>query len=103
MTEIVCAAGDNGECRLRAQGHATGSVEACAGVSAILEALDGYLSYGGGHVKEIRERWIAPGDVGLDVMGDEALRQVWRMAGIGLMRIAKAYPAQVCVSWEGKF
>ena len=40
----VYAERDGQRCILSAQGHATGSVEACAAVSGILSALAGYVT-----------------------------------------------------------
>lgn len=51
MTQVY-AERDGQRCILSAQGHATGSVEACAAVSGILYALAGYVT------NAMRERYV---------------------------------------------
>lgn len=99
MTVIRCSIGD-GEYSLEADGHAVGSPEACAGVSALIEALDGYLENAGDdHVWSIHERWAEDGSACFRASGGEDLGEVWRAVCIGLTRIALAYPQAVGVEW----
>lgn len=97
MTRIY-AEQDGQRCILSVQGHATGSVKACAAVSGILYALAGYLE----NVRQERciERYtweMESGKVLLDFNGDESTAAAFEMAVIGLLQIAKAYPEQVCI------
>ena len=102
MTAIKCSIGD-GEYTLEADGHAAGSPEACAGISAIVETLDGYLTNASGeHVYSIHEKWVEDGTAGFSASGDDALGEVWRAACIGLMKISLSYPDFVSVNWEEK-
>lgn len=102
MTKIVCDIifdKDQRNCNvmLEASGHATGSVEACAGVSAIVEALNAYVQVSV-HVSETYEHIVEPGHFVIRASGDVVLGEVWRMACIGLKRIALSYPKQVSVT-----
>lgn len=97
MTRIY-AEMDGPRCTLSAQGHATGSVEACAAISGILYALAGYVT----NAKQERYiefyTWmVESGKVLLDFNGDEGTTAAFEMAVIGLLQIAKAHPEQVCM------
>lgn len=99
MTKVY-AERDGERCILSAQGHATGSVEACAAVSGILYALAGYLT------NALRERYVEfytwkmeSGDVQLDFNGDKSTAAAFEMAVIGLSQIAQAHPEQVRVEF----
>ncbi len=100
MTRIY-AEKDGPRCILSAQGHATGSVEACAAVSGILYALAGYVT------NAMRERHVEvftwrmeSGDVQLDFNGDDGTEAAFETAVIGLAQIAQAHPEQVCVEYR---
>ena len=80
MTQVY-AERDGQRCILSAQGHATGSVEACAAVSGILYALAGYVT------NAMRERYVEvytwrmeSGDVQLDFDGDDGTAAAFEMA-----------------------
>lgn len=97
MTQVY-AERDGQRCILSAQGHATGSVEACAAVSGILYALAGYVT------NAMRERYVEvytwrveSGDVQLDFNGDDGTAAAFEMAVIGLAQVAQAHPEQVQV------
>lgn len=97
MTRIY-AEMDGPRCTISAQGHATGSVEACAAISGILYALVGYVT----NAKQERYiefyTWmVESGKVLLDFNGDEGTTAAFEMAVIGLLQIAKAHPEQVCM------
>lgn len=100
MTTITCEIVGN-EMSIELDGHATGSPEACAGVSAIVEALGTYIKGAGKrHVYKLYEHWVSPGSCGFRLRGDSAMAEVWRMACIGLTQISMAYPGQVSMTWE---
>lgn len=87
---------DGTRCTLSAQGHATGSEQVCAAVSAVLYALAGYVT------NAIRERYIEvydwrmeSADVVLDFNGDEGTTAAFEMAVIGLAQIAQKHPEYV--------
>ena len=102
MTQVY-AERDGQRCILSAQGHATGSVEACAAVSGILYALAGYVT------NAMRERYVEvytwrmeSGDVQLDFNGDDGTAAAFEMAVIGLAQVAQAHPEQVQVECGAK-
>lgn len=81
---------------LRAEGHATGSVEACAAVSSILYALVGYLknAQDAGDAEMISYH-MKPGDAFVQFRGGPCVEAVFQMAVIGLGQVALAKPEQV--------
>ena len=86
MTQVY-AERDGQRCILSAQGHATGSVEACAAVSGILYALAGYVT------NAMRERYVEvytwrmeSGDVQLDFNGTTARQRPLRWLSSALPR-----------------
>ena len=85
MTKVYIAT--NGEeLVLAAQGHATGSVEACAGVSAILYALAGFvINEMPGAATALK---LEPGKAEICCPDTEKLRTAFEMAAIGLAQIA---------------
>ncbi len=98
MTDITMWAG-GGRYGLRAEGHATGSVEACAGISGILYALAGYLRNGelAGMVHGV-EVYLAPGRSCICFAGGREAEAAFTMAEIGLRQIALSCPEQVRVT-----
>ena len=72
-------------CRLSVDGHATGSPEVCAGVSAVVYALAGYLT---NRVPEAEIRL----DSGRAQISCRGQRAMFEMAWIGLAQIEKAHP-----------
>lgn len=96
MTRISCThSGDR--YAIRAEGHATGSQEACSGVSAVTNALMLYAVNAPEHVRAIHAREEGPGAFLLDFEGDEAAGAAWKLTVMGLLSIAKACPEQVAV------
>ena len=77
------------ESRITARGHATGSVEACAGASALLCALGGYLE-GLGEAVEVR---LDSGEavVSLSDRAGEKAVGAFEMACEGLRRLGDRY------------
>ncbi len=79
-------------------GHAAGSSEACAGVSAIVYALAGYLENARRdrlvNIKEVR---LDSGDARLEWLGQPRARAAFDMAVVGLAQIAEKYPEAVRV------
>lgn len=101
MTRIWCQIGD--ELALEVAGHATGSPAACAGISALVEALGTYIEADQGtHIHKVLAHTVEPGACSLRVEGDEAAAQVWRLVCIGLAQIAMACPEQVRLVGERK-
>ena len=98
MTDITMWEG-GGWYGLQAVGHATGSVEACAGISGILYALVGYLRNGEreGVVHGV-EVSLAPGRSCIRFAGGREAGAAFAMAEIGLRQIALACPEQVRVT-----
>ena len=88
MTQVYAERSGN-RCILSAKGHATGSPEVCAGVSAILYALAGYLI---NHDIKISEQRMEDADVHLEFTGGEGAVAAYEMAVIGLLQIEKAHP-----------
>ena len=99
MTKIFCETGD--ELLLELDGHATGSPEACAGISALVEALGSYIKADlGQHLDTVHECRVEPGSCAFRVKGDETAAEVFRLVCIGLAQIAMACPEQVSISWN---
>lgn len=92
MTEVYAKRrGDR--CYLTARGHATGSVEVCAGISAILYALAGYLvNVDESRRIDILDLSVRDANVKVDFYGDDGSVAAFEMAVIGLLQIAKANP-----------
>jgi len=96
----VCAEGER--CTLRMSGHADynpGNDIVCAGCSAVVYALAGYVT------NAIRERYVEvydwrleSGDALLDFNGDGGTRAAFEMAVIGLAQIAQQYPGHVSIT-----
>ena len=80
---------------LSARGHSTGSPEVCAGVSAILYALLGFLE--NCPDKEIFYRETGSGHVTLDCQGGATVRAAFDMANIGLLQIQAKHPDYISV------
>lgn len=97
MTKIYCAQNKD-RYSLRAEGHATGSQEACSGVSAITNALLLYAINEPDHVRVIHTREEEAGHFCLRFSGDETAGAAWKMAVMGLISISMAYPEQVAVT-----
>lgn len=81
-----------GRCLIKAHGHATGNPQVCAGVSALLSAVDGYLSQ---HPDMVLRRKLAPADVVLEF--DTTAQSVFDVAMIGLIQIEMAHPEFISV------
>ena len=88
---------DGGSCLLTARGHATGCTEVCAAVSAIIYALSGYVLNAGEHLRGLERNELRSAWARIECSGDACLRAAFRMAGIGLAQVAKAYPEQLTV------
>ncbi len=78
-----------------ASGHAVGSSAACAGVSALLCALCGYLQREGETALHRCE--LESGRALLDFSGGERAKAAFEMTALGLRQIAEGYPACVRV------
>ena len=88
MTQVY-AERDGQRCILSAQGHATGSVEACAAVSGILYALAGYVT------NAMRERYVEVYTWRME--SGDGTAAAFEMAVIGLAQVAQAHTEQVQV------
>ena len=98
MTKIQ-ARKDGNRYILSAKGHATGSVEVCAAISAIVYALAGYLM---NHDIKISQQRMEDADVLLDFAGDDCTAAAFEMAVIGLAQIGRQYPEFLQVDFEEK-
>lgn len=90
MTRAIARYGQ-GWCSLVSVGHA-GTAESCAAVSALVQALAGWVRNNGGGVLRLgagRAELVFPRVAGADAVMD--------MAVIGLLQVAKAAPADVAV------
>ena len=85
-------------CRLELRGHAAGSGAACAGLSALTNALTLYLERHPVRVHALEE---GEGVYSADFAGDDAAAAVWACVVLGICSIAAAYPEQVEVAGEG--
>ena len=84
-------------CRLELRGHAAGSSAACAGLSALTNALTLYLERHPVRVHALEE---GEGVYRADFAGGGAAA-VWACGVLGICSIAAAYPEQVEVAGEG--
>ena len=95
MTEIYAEkAGDL--YTISAKGHAAGSSEVCAAVSAILYALAGYMENAGESIDSILTS-MDSGCAVISFRGGQAAEAVFDMAVIGLMQIEAACPKYIRV------
>lgn len=83
-------------CRLELRGHAAGSSAACAGLSALTNALTLYLERYPVCVHALEE---GEGVYRLDFTGGDAAA-VWECVVLGIRSIAAAYPEQVVIGGE---
>lgn len=95
MTEAVFYR-DKYKRRVRITGHATGSPEVCAMVSAVAQTLETALLYL--EPKEY-EATISRGDVEIAAAGLGVIA-AFDVAALTMGRIAKTYPGLVRVRWE---
>ena len=101
MTQVI-ARRDGDRCYLSATGHATGSREVCAGVSAIFYALAGYLENAAmDRQLEVSVLRLEPGDAVIEFEADEQARAAWEMAALGLAQMAKSYPQYLVSDFRG--
>ncbi len=91
MTKIQLAQA-GGRYRLTARGHATGSEKVCAGISAIVYALAGWLANaektGAAYVESLR---LDSADVEIIFSGGSEAEAVFLMAEVGLLQIQLQY------------
>lgn len=94
MTDVrFSAEGDRYRMTLRGHaGYNPGNDVVCAGVSAIVLSLLGWLANASEHITETRAMRYEPGSVDIDVAGDDALKTAFDMAVIGLQQIELGYP-----------
>lgn len=88
-----------GYCRfeITAEGHATGSVEACAGVSALMQALHCFLLNAKDHINIIEIQTNADGFYKIDFEGEEPAFTAYMVVLSGLLSIEAGYPGFVQV------
>lgn len=102
MTNITIQC-SGGSFKLTAVGHAAGSPEVCAAVSAIVCALGGYLrNLEAAGTAQLRALTLEPGAAGIEARGQTA-RAPFELAAIGLMQIAAKYPELVAVDAQDFF
>ena len=85
-------------CRLSLRGHAAGNPAACAGLSALTNALTLYLER---PPVRFPPREEGEGAHSPDFAGAGAAAAVWVCVVLGIRSIAAAYPEQVEVAGEG--
>ena len=96
MTHITITGGA-GRWRFAAEGHATGAPEACAGVSALLYALAGWLRSGPPGVRA-GEVELTPGRARVAFSGGAQAEAAAALVEVGLRQIARKYPQAVRVA-----
>ena len=75
---------DGNRYTVTATGHATGSVEMCAAISALLYALEGWLANSSVNVQEKR---MDDADVRIVFVGGKSCETVFDMVTIGFLRL----------------
>ncbi len=73
------------------EGHATGSPEVCAAVSAISYTLAGWLKNSAEHTREDPVIELSSGCAHISAGGDDKTYEVFRAAAIGLLQIAATH------------
>ena len=91
----ACINLDGKRCLLKMDGHATGSEAVCAGASAIVYALAGYLLNAGEHLETMERNALGSGNARIFCVGDESVQAAFHMAGIGLAQLAQQYPEYI--------
>ena len=101
MTVIKTYLEDRGQGRAKfgitAQGHATGSVEACAGVSALMEALHCYLLNAKDYIQKIEVETNKDGFYRIEFEGNDTAFTAYMVILSGLLSIEAGYPEYVQV------
>lgn len=86
---------------LEVTGHAAyqpGNDVVCAGCSAIVLALIGYLRNSPEHVTTLAEMTAEPGGARIRCSGDKFVAQAFLQALIGLRQIQQGYPDHIVVT-----
>ena len=94
---MTCITLSNSEGRytVEAQGHATGSVQACAAVSALMYSLAGYLANADGI--ELYSEDIADGFFAVEFSGEHAAQFIYDFCLIAFLQLEKNYADFVTV------
>lgn len=82
---------------LTARGHAVGSPQVCAAISALLFAVAGYLENVRGTV-QVGEVRLDSGDARLYWSGGARAEAAYELAAVGLCQLARRYPRYVACS-----
>ena len=80
---------------VEAQGHATGSVQACAAVSVLMYSLLGYLSNADG--VEVENEDIADGFFSVEFSGGEVARIMFEFCTISFLQLERSYGEYVSI------
>lgn len=89
-----------GRYSVEAQGHATGSVQACAAVSAIMYSVLGYLANAEG--VEVESEDIADGFFSVEFTGGEAARVMFDFCAIAFLQLERGYEQYLSVTVNDK-
>ena len=93
MVDVTLTKG-NGEYKVISKGHATGSVEVCAAVSALLYTLVAYVdSLEGAHFRNVK---LADGDAEVEIVGG---KHAFDMFSCGINLLARDYSDFLSVNW----
>lgn len=79
---------------ITAQGHATGNEKVCAGVSAILYSLAGWI-VNNEQALVYHTQKLKSGDAALEWWGGIEAKTAFDMAVIGMLQIEKKYPENI--------
>lgn len=79
------------------QGHATGSVEACAAVSCLIYTLAGWLRNASGHV--LKEK-LEDGNALIQFRGGDAAETAFDMITVGFLQLEAQYGDYVTVDFR---
>ena len=106
MTNVYCEqhtlpGGSEGAYLICADGHATGSQEACAAVSGLLYALSGYFLNNASCIQAF-ENILLSGHARLRWQGGVEAKAVFDLCVIGFLQIAAAHPACISVKRSKK-
>lgn len=102
MIHITARSGADGYA-LWMRGHADyhpGNDIVCAGASAIVCALAGYLHNAQGHLYELLEERLEHGDACIRFRGDAAAGEAFKMALVGLLQLQESYPEHLSIRMD---
>ncbi len=98
---VVYAIKNGNNYALSVRGHATGSEKVCAGISAIVYALEGFFINFPECIKEKKSEFN-DGEVNIVFFGNKEAYYAFMMTVIGLKQIEASHPEYIRVNFSEK-